>query len=98
MSQQKFNEYLKEVGKEAGINSNEIIMRESGSKSVTISKPRYQFISSHTARRTIVTLMMDKGVPINHIQKITGHKDIQTLMRYEHTSEKAVIEAFRNLS
>lgn len=98
ISQQKFNEYIKEAGKEAGINSIEIIKRESGNRSVKISKPRYSFISSHTARRTFVTLMMDKGIPISHIQKITGHKDIQTLMRYEHTSEEAFSESFKNLS
>ena len=37
--------------------STEIIKRESGNRSVVISKPRYNFISSHTARRTFVTLI-----------------------------------------
>ena len=98
ISQQRFNDYIKEVGDKAGINTKISIKRESGSRTITKSGPKYTFITSHVARRTCVTLMLELDYPIAIIRKITGHKDIETLMRYENVSDKAVLEAFQNLS
>ncbi len=98
ISQQRFNDYIKEVGGKAGIKTKITIKRESGSRTITKSGPKYRFISSHVARKTCVTLMLERGYPIAIIRKITGHKDIETLMRYENVSDKAVIEALMSLS
>jgi integrase len=98
ISQQKFNEYIKEVGKMADINELITIERLSGSKRVSRKGPKHEFMSSHMARRTFVTLLLEKNIPITTIRKITGHKDIQTLMRYENTGEEAVFEAFNSVS
>jgi len=49
------------------------------------------------ARRFFVTILFQKGVPVTTIMKITGHKDLKTLMRYENTSEDALIEALERI-
>jgi site-specific recombinase XerD len=53
-------------------------------------------MSSHMARRTFVTLMLEKGVPITVIQKITQHSDIRTLLKYEGHGENALFESLKN--
>ncbi|MBX2841005.1 MAG: site-specific integrase [Flammeovirgaceae bacterium] len=97
ISPQKFNDYIKEVGKLAEINDNVTIIRYSGNKEIKISKPKYEFMSSHMARRTAVTILLQKGVPPTTVMKLTGHADLRTLMKYENTSQDALEEALMEL-
>jgi integrase len=95
ISNQKFNEYLKEVGEAAELDQPVRIIRFSGVKEVQIRQPKYEFMSSHMARRTFVTIMLEKGMPITLIQKITQHTDIRMLMKYESHSENALVESLK---
>jgi len=45
------------------------------------------------ARRSCVTLLLESGVPATTIMKLTGHKNIKTLMKYENTSQEALNNA-----
>ena len=54
----------------------EIRMRELG-RSVNVSK-----IHPHKFRRTMATRAIDKGMPIEQVQKLLGHSQIDTTMRY----------------
>ena len=46
-----------------------------GGKKITIIKPKYEFISSHSARRTMATNEYKAGdLEISEIMAITGHK------------------------
>ena len=38
--------------------------------------------ASHSMRRSAITLMLKKSMPLNIIQKFSGHKDITVLQRY----------------
>ena len=96
ISNQKFNDYLKDIGKKAKINSPVRIIRFSGVTEVQIRQPKHDFMSSHMARRTFVTIMLEKGVPITMIQKITQHSDIRTLLKYEGHGENALFESLKN--
>jgi integrase len=95
ISNQKFNDYLKEIGEIAELNNHVRIIRFSGVKEVQIRQPKYAFMSSHMARRTFVTIMLEKGVPITVVQKITQHADIRTLLKYEGHNENAVFESLK---
>lgn len=48
----------------------------------TTTKPKYQFVSSHTARRTGVTNLYLRGLDLLTISKIAGHSDSKTTMGY----------------
>jgi integrase len=96
ISNTKFNEYLKEIGEIAGVNSPVRIIRFTGIKEVKIRKPKHEFMSSHMGRRTFVTIMLEKVVPISVVQKITQHSDIRTLMKYEGRGENALFESLKN--
>src|SRR5579872_3311982 len=95
ISNQKFNEYLKEIGELAELNHPVRIIRFSGVKEIAIRQPKYEFMSSHMARRTFVTILLEKGVPITVVQKITQHADIRTLMKYESHSQNALFESLK---
>jgi integrase len=41
-----------------------------------------KLITSHTARRTGATLMRLAGIPMDQIQKVTGHKTLKQLESY----------------
>ena len=62
----------------------EIRMRELG-RSVKISK-----IHPHKFRRTMATRAIDKGMPIEQVQKILGHSQIDTTMQYAMVNQNNV--------
>jgi integrase/recombinase XerD len=39
-------------------------------------------VSTHSFRRTALTQMCNAGIPLRHIQEISGHNDLATLQRY----------------
>ncbi|HEY9814460.1 MAG TPA: site-specific integrase [Candidatus Obscuribacterales bacterium] len=41
-----------------------------------------QGISTHSFRRTALTTMSNAGIPLRHIQDISGHRSLATLQRY----------------
>lgn len=74
-SNQKFNDYIKEVGERADLS-------ETGRLSNDPEKSLYDCISSHTARRSFATNLYLDGFPILDIMKITGHKTEKAFMKY----------------
>lgn len=62
----------------------EIRMRELG-RSVKIAK-----IHPHKFRRTMATRAIDKGMPIEQLQKILGHSQIDTTMQYAMVNQSNV--------
>jgi len=98
ISVQKFNNYIKEVGKLAGIDKEIVIKRYSGKKQIEIKKPKFEYMASHMARRTCVTLLLQHGVPPTTIMKLTGHTDLKTLMKYENTHDDALSEALEKVN
>ena len=45
-------------------------------------KTEYGKIHPHKFRRTMATRAIDKGMPIEQVQKILGHSQIDTTMQY----------------
>jgi integrase len=91
---QKFNLYLKKAAKIAGINSNVKIRRYVGDKEIEISKPKHEFLGSHTARKTCVSILLNNyNLNVTHVLEITGHSDLKTLQKYINKDRKARREA-----
>ena len=93
ISNQKFNEYIKTVGKLAGMGEIIKITRYSGKQKLVIEKRKYDFLSSHVGRRSMVTNLLSRNVPITLVQKLTAHSDIRTLMKYESANTDSLIDA-----
>ena len=45
-------------------------------------------VSTHSFRRTALTAMSDAGVPLRHIQAISGHRTLSALERYLGVTDK----------
>ena len=80
---QKFNLFLKEAGKVAGLGRPVQLKRFIGKKEIITAKPLYAFMASHMARRTCVSLLLNvEGMPLHLVREITGHSDLKTLDKY----------------
>jgi integrase len=84
ISNQKFNEYLKEVCFLSTLLQKEItIIKFNRGKKQTIQKPKYEFVKSHTARRSFATNEYLVGdLQTFEIRAITGHKTEKAFYRY----------------
>jgi site-specific recombinase XerD len=47
-------------------------------------------ISSHTARRTFISLCLSKGMPIQDVMKISGHSDFKSMKPYMRITRKDI--------
>ena len=88
ISNQKVNEYIKEVCEMAGINKQIEIVRFHGKKKVTNTYPKFELISFHNARKTFVTLSLEKGMSAEEVMTISGHEDYKSFKRYVNVTEK----------
>ena len=84
ISNQKFNDYLYEVVKKCESLGIEIkINKIQGGKQIEIKKPKYEFVASHTARRSFATNeYMAKGLSVRDIMAITGHSTEKSFYKY----------------
>ena len=99
ISSQKFNEYIKEVCRLAGITDMILgnIKDPDTNRKVKGYYPKYQLISSHTARRSFATNLYGSEIADNTIMAITGHKSHSQFMKYIKTTDKEKIEQVAKL-
>jgi integrase len=88
ISNQKFNDYIKDVFKAAELN-------EKGRLANDINLELWQCVSSHTARRSFATNYYLQGFPVIDLMKITGHKTEKAFMKYIRISK---LDAAKRLS
>jgi integrase len=82
ISNQKLNKALKALGKVAEIKQEIAIQRYRGAKRLDSKIPKHKLITTHTARRTFITLSLEKGIRPEVVMSITGHKDYRTFKAY----------------
>jgi integrase len=88
-SNQKFNKYVKELCRLAGLTQPITVHKSSkDGQSVSETDEAWNFISAHTARRTFVTLSLMRGMPPHVVMQITGHTDFKTLEKYIRFTEQ----------
>lgn len=82
ISNQKLNEYIKDVCEEAGFNEDVSVKRFERGKEVFVKVPFYKLVSSHTARRSFCTNAFKGGYPTILIRAISGHKTESAFLKY----------------
>lgn len=91
MADQKINEYIKEACKAAGINKTTIEYAYSGAKCIRIMGFKYEFISTHTGRKTFITLGL-QFMSHQTVMDLTGISDLKTLKHYYSGSEASIVK------
>lgn len=93
ISNQKFNVYIKEVFEDAKFDMNTKLIRRYGKEIREDNIPFHKRVSSHTARRSFITIMLNNGVPAKIIMSITGHTSLPVFTAYYKPDDKARIES-----
>lgn len=82
ISNQKFNNYTKEIAELAEIDEKLELTISKGGKSIKNTYHKYELVTAHTARRSFATNAYLAGIPSISIMKITGHRTDKSFMRY----------------
>lgn len=97
IANQKHNEYIKDVFEAAGYTHDVEKVTTKGKESIRETMPFYKRISSHTARRTFITMMKKKGFSDKLIASISGHSDMKTLNQYYQVDDVAKSAAVKDV-
>jgi integrase len=82
ISGQKLNDYLKDIGKKVGLKEPILQNATHGKLKSQTTKPKYELICTHTARRSFATNLYKGGLGSIHIIRITGHKSEKNFLKY----------------
>lgn len=82
MCEQHFNRLIKKICFEVGLDRIVILRDRQGRKMLEREIPLYKVVSSHTGRKTFVSMMLAKGVPIQDVMNMSGHQDYKSMKPY----------------
>ena len=87
LTNQKFNQYLKELAERAGAVNPAFCSliertRTEGGRKETRTVQKWELVTTHTARRSFATNAFLAGLPPESIMKVTGHKSAVMFMKY----------------
>ena len=97
ITNQKMNIYLKEMAKICGIDQPITKTYYVGSKRVEETRPKYEWIGTHTGRRTFICNALSKGIAPQMVMKFTGHSDYKAMRPYIDITENAKANAMKLL-
>ena len=93
ISNQRFNDYIKEVAQLADLDDEVVTIHTQQDKGeftpgrVETRRPKWQAVTAHTARRSFATNMYKRGFPTLAIMAITGHKTEKSFLTYIKVTE-----------
>jgi len=82
ISNQKFNESLKDIARLAGIDERTNKAITKGGVKVSTAYKKYELVTTHTARRSFATNLYKSDFPSLSIMAITGHKTEESFLKY----------------
>lgn len=97
ISNQKFNDYIKLVLKDCGINRAVVIRNQRGREVSEVICPIYEVASSHLGRKTFTSILLEKGIPIQDVMSMTGHQDYRSMRPYIALNKKHLREYSKKL-
>lgn len=77
-----YNDRIRKIAELAKLIEITTINDTKGGKKKKVSKPLFELISSHTARRTYATMMFKLGIPTSLIMAVTGHITEKSFLKY----------------
>lgn len=89
------SENIKLICKSVGICSPTSISYYKGNERIDETHPKWELISTHTARRTFICNALEMGIPPNIVMKWTGHSDYQAMKPYIDICDRAKEQAMK---
>lgn len=96
MANAELNRLVKRVAAIAGVTEPVQVMVYNGEQGQPHTVPKYEAITTHTGRRTFVTVMLRRGVLPEDVMKVSGHKDYKSFQRYIDANERRAAENVRD--
>jgi integrase len=87
ISEQKLNRAIKRVCKFVGIDQEISVFRWKQNKKIKITGPKYELISTHTGRKTFITIAL-QYMPPKVVMDLTGIESFETLNHYMDDSDE----------
>ncbi|MBO4689401.1 MAG: tyrosine-type recombinase/integrase [Paludibacteraceae bacterium] len=81
-SNQKMNSFLKEVAKQAKLDTEIRKVHYSGSQRIENVYKKWELITTHCGRRTFIVNALYLGIPAEVVMKWTGHADYKAMKPY----------------
>jgi integrase len=82
ISNQKMNDYIKELGELAEINEPVRETYYKGNQRIDEVTPKYALLGTHCGRRTFICNALSLGIPPQVVMKWTGHSDYKAMKPY----------------
>lgn len=92
----ELNRLVKRVAALAGITEPVRVMVYKGEQGQQHTVPKCEAITTHTGRRTFVTIALRRGALPEDVMKISGHKDYKSFQRYIDANERRAAENVRD--
>lgn len=96
ITDQKMNQYIKEVCEKAEINEVVLYSVTKGGNRKDFHLKKYEMVSNHTARRCFITNLLNAGIPDNQVMQLAGIKKHATLMRYKKTKPEETADILKD--
>ena len=88
ISNQKMNDYIKELGELSGIDTPINQTYYIGNKRMDEVLPKHQLLGTHVGRRTFICSALSIGIPVQVVMKWTGHSDYKAMKPYIDVADK----------
>lgn len=95
ISNQKMNDYLKDVGKACEIDTPITITYYKGNQRIDEVFPKYELLGTHAGRRTFICNALSLGISPQVVMKWTGHSDYKAMKPYIDIADAAKVEAMK---
>jgi integrase len=82
ISNQRMNDYLKELAELAEINEPIRETYYKGNERIDVVTPKYALLGTHAGRRTFICNALSLGIPAQVVMKWTGHSDYKAMKPY----------------
>ena len=82
ISNQKMNDYLKELCQLAGLDEPIRVTTYHGAERRDVVVPKYELIGTHQGRKSFICNALAAGIPVNVVMKWTGHSDYSAMKPY----------------
>lgn len=82
ITNQKMNDYLKELAEMAGIDEPVRETYYKGNERIDEVTPKYALLGTHAGRRTFICNALALGIPAQVVMKWTGHSDYKAMKPY----------------